>query len=191
MNPTLCDKLGNFRKWENELMPVFLISVQMLLWVNQNRQKAAMMLPLLLQLVLGAPGKERRKHVGLIHLAFRRGKELKPKISNSGLAIRCYSDHAGPNSAGGIETCDEGGVCSSSRIIFRWEPFHGCYESYKTCDRMLYLQFEKKLFLANWTTSCSGKKGFSEQQCRGTVCQELQTGRKLLKGASPMSTSFG
>jgi len=52
-----------------------------------------MMLPLLLQLVLGAPG----------------------------LAIRCYSDHAGPNSAGGIETCDEGGVCSSSRIIFREE----------------------------------------------------------------------
>lgn len=35
------------------------------------------------------------------------------------LALRCYSDHAGPNSAGGVETCDEGGVCSSSRIIFR------------------------------------------------------------------------
>merc|ERR1711862_848250 len=37
------------------------------------------------------------------------------------LALRCYSDHAGPNSAGGLETCDEGGVCSSSRIIFREE----------------------------------------------------------------------
>merc|ERR1712098_1722 len=36
-------------------------------------------------------------------------------------AIRCYSDHAGPNSAGGIEVCDEGGVCSSSRIVFREE----------------------------------------------------------------------
>ena len=51
-------------------------------------------------------------------------------ISNSGLAIRCYSDHAGPNSAGGIETCDEGGVCSSSRIIFRSTPIHRCHESY-------------------------------------------------------------
>jgi len=42
-------------------------------------------------------------------------------LGSTGLAIRCYSDHAGPNSAGGIETCDEGGVCSSSRIIFREE----------------------------------------------------------------------
>jgi len=33
--------------------------------------------------------------------------------------LRCYSDHSGPNSAGGLETCDEGGVCSSSRIVFR------------------------------------------------------------------------
>merc|ERR1719402_1016263 len=36
-------------------------------------------------------------------------------------ALRCYSDHSGPNSAGGIEHCDEGGVCSSSRIVFREE----------------------------------------------------------------------
>jgi len=35
--------------------------------------------------------------------------------------LRCYSDHSGPNSAGGLETCDEGGVCSSSRIVFREE----------------------------------------------------------------------
>jgi len=35
--------------------------------------------------------------------------------------LRCYSDHSGPNSAGGVETCDEGGVCSSSRIVFREE----------------------------------------------------------------------
>ena len=41
--------------------------------------------------------------------------------ASPGLALRCYSDHAGPNSAGGVETCDEGGVCSSSRIIFREE----------------------------------------------------------------------
>merc|ERR1712123_482257 len=35
------------------------------------------------------------------------------------LSLRCYSDHSGPNSAGGIEVCDDGGVCSSSRILFR------------------------------------------------------------------------
>jgi len=35
------------------------------------------------------------------------------------LSLQCYSDHSGPNSAGGIELCDEGGVCSSSRIVFR------------------------------------------------------------------------
>jgi len=35
--------------------------------------------------------------------------------------LRCHSDHSGPNSAGGVETCDEGGVCSSSRIVFREE----------------------------------------------------------------------
>merc|ERR1711936_343360 len=37
------------------------------------------------------------------------------------LSLRCYSDHSGPNSAGGVEVCDEGGVCSSSRIVFREE----------------------------------------------------------------------
>eukprot|EP00091_Calanus_sinicus_P025480 TRINITY_DN9748_c0_g1_i1.p1 TRINITY_DN9748_c0_g1~~TRINITY_DN9748_c0_g1_i1.p1 ORF type:complete len:152 (-),score=42.36 TRINITY_DN9748_c0_g1_i1:72-527(-) len=37
------------------------------------------------------------------------------------LSLRCYSDHSGPNSAGGVELCDEGGVCSSSRILFREE----------------------------------------------------------------------
>jgi len=40
-------------------------------------------------------------------------------LSPGVFSLRCYSDHAGPNSAGGLETCDEGGVCSSSRIIFR------------------------------------------------------------------------
>jgi len=36
-------------------------------------------------------------------------------------SLRCYSDHSGPNSAGGVEVCDDGGVCSSSRIVFREE----------------------------------------------------------------------
>jgi len=33
--------------------------------------------------------------------------------------IRCYSDHSGPNSAGGIERCDADSVCSLARIIYR------------------------------------------------------------------------
>jgi hypothetical protein len=33
--------------------------------------------------------------------------------------IRCYSDHSGPNSAGGIERCDNDAVCSLARIIYR------------------------------------------------------------------------
>jgi len=37
------------------------------------------------------------------------------------LAINCYSDHSGPNSAGGVERCDAESVCSSARIIFREE----------------------------------------------------------------------
>jgi hypothetical protein len=49
-------------------------------------------------------------------------RQLQPILTPPpGRALRCYSDHAGPNSAGGIETCDEGGVCSSSRIVFREE----------------------------------------------------------------------
>jgi len=36
-------------------------------------------------------------------------------------SLKCYSDHAGPNSAGGVEECDDNGVCSSSRIVFREE----------------------------------------------------------------------
>ena len=118
---------GNFRKWDAELMSVFLISCQMLLWVNteQLMTKAAMMLPLLLQLLLGTTGNEisHSECVGVSQLEKGNGWSLNPVLSsknkNSGLAIRCYSDHSGPNSAGGIETCDEGGVCSSSRIIFR------------------------------------------------------------------------
>lgn len=39
----------------------------------------------------------------------------------NGAAIRCYSDHSGPNSAGGVERCDDGAVCSSSRIVYREE----------------------------------------------------------------------
>lgn len=35
--------------------------------------------------------------------------------------INCYSDHSGPNSAGGVERCDADSVCSSARIIFREE----------------------------------------------------------------------
>lgn len=35
--------------------------------------------------------------------------------------IRCYSDHSGPNSAGGIERCDADAVCSLARIIYREE----------------------------------------------------------------------
>merc|ERR1712130_549972 len=42
-------------------------------------------------------------------------------LAENVLCLRCYSDHSGPNSAGGIEVCDEGGVCSSSRIVFREE----------------------------------------------------------------------
>merc|ERR1712025_346321 len=42
-------------------------------------------------------------------------------LAKNVLCLRCYSDHSGPNSAGGIEVCDEGGVCSSSRIVFREE----------------------------------------------------------------------
>ena len=32
--------------------------------------------------------------------------------------IRCYSDHSGPNSAGGIERCDADAVCSLARFNF-------------------------------------------------------------------------
>jgi len=42
-------------------------------------------------------------------------------VAGGGEGIRCYSDHSGPNSAGGIEHCDAGAVCSSARIIFREE----------------------------------------------------------------------
>ena len=35
--------------------------------------------------------------------------------SDLSLSLRCYSDHSGPNSAGGVEVCDEDGVCMSSR----------------------------------------------------------------------------
>jgi len=37
------------------------------------------------------------------------------------LCVRCYSDHTGPNSGGGIESCDADSVCSSARLIFREE----------------------------------------------------------------------
>eukprot|EP00092_Neocalanus_flemingeri_P030397 GFUD01032997.1.p1 GENE.GFUD01032997.1~~GFUD01032997.1.p1 ORF type:complete len:198 (-),score=72.80 GFUD01032997.1:91-684(-) len=42
-------------------------------------------------------------------------------IPDLSLSLSCYSDHSGPNSGGGVEVCDEGGVCSSSRIVFREE----------------------------------------------------------------------
>lgn len=42
-------------------------------------------------------------------------------FSSGAAGIRCYSDHSGPNSAGGLERCDVGAVCSSARIIFREE----------------------------------------------------------------------
>jgi len=45
---------------------------------------------------------------------------LSLSLPNLIYSLRCYSDHSGPNSAGGIEVC-EGGVCSSSRIVFREE----------------------------------------------------------------------
>ena len=94
---------------------------------------AVMMLSLLLQLLLGSTGwlfsyltisynaHQQCPSFLIYFLGYPYDEYFLPKlIIDLGLAIRCYSDHAGPNSAGGIETCDEGGVCSSSRIIFRW-----------------------------------------------------------------------
>ena len=62
---TAWKSIGTFRKWDAELMPELLISEQMLLWVEKVLTKAAMMLPLLFQLVLGTPGIERQPLVNI------------------------------------------------------------------------------------------------------------------------------
>lgn len=72
----------------------------------------ARLLPL--AVFLSAPGENYIFHLCYQNMCFVYCAELL-------LGLRCYSDHSGPNSAGGVEVCDEGGVCSSSRIIFREE----------------------------------------------------------------------
>jgi len=93
--------------------------------------------------------------------------------------IRCYSDHTGPNSGGGIERCDADSVCSSARLIFREEGVlrkamaRQCVA--RTPDRM---GSEWPWCTEEWAGGDEGGMEVLTCYCKGDLCND----NNLLRG---------